>query len=180
MLAKVFMFTNHGCTQFFTALFVIIVLIGFTACEKIPQPVNEIIVKDGLIFKQGELSPFTGIVKDTIEGKIIEYEVVDGKKTGEFKIYFKNGKLEMFGKMKDNMNQGTWTYYYQNGQIESEGTFKDDLPDGLWKWFYENGNLREEGTYVKGNREGRWILYDVDGKVKEERMLEKNQIIEKK
>jgi hypothetical protein len=61
-------------------------------------------IKDGLICKQGELKPYSGIVKDTIEGKIIEYEVVNGKKSGEFKTYFKNGKLEMLGMIKDNLN----------------------------------------------------------------------------
>lgn len=179
-MMRVFMFSFYRCTKYFSIAFIVLVVFIVTACEKEPKPKSEIAIKDGLIFKQGELKPFTGIVKDTIEEKIIEYEVVDGKKMGEFKTYFKNGKIEMKGKLKDNLNQGKWTYYYQTGQVESEGTFKDDLPDGIWKWFYENGNLKEEGTYVKGNREGRWILYDEDGKVKEERMLEKNKINGKK
>jgi antitoxin component YwqK of YwqJK toxin-antitoxin module len=161
-----------------SALLIALLIFTFISCEKISDPKPDITIKDGLIFKQGEFKPYSGIVKDTIQGKRIEYEVVDGKKNGEFKTYFKNGKLAMNGYIKDNLNQGKWTYYYQSGQVESEGTFKDDLPDGMWKWFYENGNLREEGSYVKGNREGKWILYDIDGKVKEERMLEKNQIIE--
>ena len=174
------MISFSRCTNLFALLFSIVSIFFFISCEKIPEPESEITIKDGLIFKQGEMKPFTGTIKDTIEGKRMEYEVVGGKKNGEFKTYLKNGKLEMSGQIKENLNQGKWTYYYQTGQIESEGTFKDDLPDGLWKWFYENGNLREEGTYIKGNREGKWTMYDGDGKIKEEKMLDKNQIIEKK
>ena len=172
------MISLHRCTNLYAFLFTFVFI--FISCERLPEPKAEITIKDGLIFKQGELKPYTGVIKDTVEGKIIEYGVVDGKKSGEFKTYFKNGKLEMLGQIKENLNQGKWTYYYHSGQVESEGTFKDDLPHGLWKWFYTNGNLREEGNYIKGNREGRWILYDTDGKMKEEKMLEKNQIIEKK
>lgn len=171
---------NFRCTNSSSLLITLLFVFAFISCEKTPEPKADITIKDGLIFKQGELKPYTGVVKHTVQGKKIEYEVVDGKKSGEFKTYFKNGKLEMIGRIKENLNQGKWTYYYQTGQVESEGSFEDDLPEGTWKWFYENGKLREEGTYIKGNREGRWILYDADGKVKEEKILEKNQIIEKK
>jgi antitoxin component YwqK of YwqJK toxin-antitoxin module len=157
-----------------------VTFLSFISCGQVPEQKTGITIKDGLIFQQGDLKPFSGVVKDTVNGKIIEYEVVDGKKNGEFKTYFENGQLEMAGQIKENLNQGKWTYYYQSGQVESEGTFKDDLPDGKWKWFYENGNLKEEGIFVKGDREGRWVLYEADGKIKEEKMFKKNLIIETK
>ena len=173
------MISIFRCSNLTILLYSIVFIFSFISCERMPEPKAEIIIKDGLIFKQGEVKTYTGVVEDTIEGKIIKYEVINGKKSGEFKTYFKNGKLEMLGRIKDNLNQGKWTYYYQTGQVESEGTFNDDLPDGSWKWYDENGNLREEGNYEKGNREGRWIIYDVDGKIIGEKILEKNQIIEK-
>src|SRR3989339_408750 len=92
------------CTNLSAPLFILAFI--FISCERIPEPNIDINTKDGLIFKQGELKPYTGEVKDTVEGKIIEYEVVDGKKSGGFKTYFKNGKLEMIGQIKDNLNQG--------------------------------------------------------------------------
>jgi antitoxin component YwqK of YwqJK toxin-antitoxin module len=168
------------CPNLSAVLFTLLFIFSFNSCERTPEPTAEILIKDALIFKQGERKPYTGSVKDTVEGKVIEYSAVDGKKNGEFKTYFKNGKLEMLGQIKQNLNQGKWTYYYPSGQIESEGTFKDDLPDGTWKWFYENGNLKEEGVYIKGNREGRWVMFDVDGKITEEKIFEKNEVQEKK
>ena len=170
----------YRCTNLSALLFTLLSIFGLNSCTKTAEPASEIAIKDGLIFKQGELTPYTGEIKDTVGGKIIEYSVIEGRKSGEFKTYFKNGQLEMIGQIKENLNQGKWTYYHQSGQVESVGTFKDDLPDGKWKWFYENGNIKEEGNYIKGDREGRWILYDEEGKIKEERMLKKNQIIEKK
>jgi antitoxin component YwqK of YwqJK toxin-antitoxin module len=178
--AVIFMFKKYRCTNLTAILFTIVGTLVFVSCEKVPQEKTEIITKNGLIFKQGEPNPYSGIIKDTVEGKIVEYAVIQGKKNGEFKTYFKNGNLEMVGQIKDNLNQGKWTYYYKSGQIESEGIFKDDLPDGNCRWFYENGNLREEGNYVKGNREGRWIMYDEKGKIKEKKTLEKNRVIDKK
>ena len=161
-------------------MFTVLVLLSFVSCERIPEPNTKITIRDGLIFKQGEQKPFSGTINDTVNGKMIEYEVANGKKNGEFKTYFKNGKLEMMGQIEKNLNQGKWTYYYQSGQVESEGTFKDDLPDGQWKWFYENGNLKEEGNYEKGNRDGKCVLYEADGKIKEEKVFKKNLIIEAK
>ena len=167
-------------TNFYELMFTMAVFLSLISCEQIPEPKTEIDIKYGLIFKQGDSKPFSGVVKDTVNGKMIEYEVIDGKKNGEFKTYFNNGKLEMVGRIKENLNQRKWTYYYQTGQVESEGTFKDDLPVGKWKWFYENGRIKEEGIYVKGDREGRWVLYEADSKIKEEKMFRQNLIIETK
>ncbi len=167
-------------SKLYAYLFTVLFTLSLISCEKKSEQKAEIMIKDGLIFKQGELHPFTGIIKDTVEGKMIEYEVLAGKKNGIFKTYFKNGKPEMIGTIKENLNEGKWTYYYQSGQIESEGIFKNDLPEGIWKWYHENGKLKEEGNYNKGDREGRWFMYGVDGKIKEEKVMKQNQIIEQK
>lgn len=165
---------------FILILHILIISSVLTSCSEGYKSDSETLLVDGLIYKQGEFKPFTGFIKDTIQGKIIEYDVVAGKKNGEFKTYFKNGKLEMAGKIKDNLNQGKWTYYHENGKIESEGNFKDDLPHGLWKWYYVDGNLREEGSYVAGKREGAWTIYDLEGKIKDYKVFDNDLVIENK
>ncbi len=163
----------------------VLLLIGLTeallfiGCVEERKPEEAIVIKDGLIYALSDSIPYSGLIKDTISGKIIEYEVVNGKKNGVFKTYYKNGILEMMGTIENNLNQGKWSYYYPSGNIESEGYFKDDLPTGLWKWYHENGNLREEGTFEKGNREGKWILYDLNGDKIEEKYFINNQLQEK-
>ena len=37
---------------------------------------------------------------------------------------------------------GEWKYYYKNGKIEQIGTYlKNEIPDGEWKWYFENGKF---------------------------------------
>jgi antitoxin component YwqK of YwqJK toxin-antitoxin module len=150
------------------------------SCHEASHKNPEIMIKDGLIYMQGEMQPFTGHVKDTVQEKIIEYDVLNGMKHGEFRTYFKNGNIEMIGHIKENMNQGVWKYYYKSGQLESEGNFLDDVAEGEWKWFYENGNIKERGVFVKGNREGVWKTFSVDGTIAEEIVYKQNRITVKK
>lgn len=168
------------CSKLSSLLFTLVMIIMLSSCHEAPRENREIVMKDGLIYKQGELKPFTGHLKDTVEGKIIEYDVLNGMKHGEFKTYFKNGKIEMIGHIEENLNQGEWKYFYKSGQLESEGNFSNDLPDGEWKWFYEDGNIKEQGTFVKGNREGRWVLYNSEGKKTDEKIYKQNQIVDEK
>lgn len=166
--------------RYFISLISFLVVVSFSSCGEKIEPKPETYMKDGLFYNKDGVHLFTGQIKDTLNGKAVEYEVVNGKKNGLFKIYYSNGQLQMVGEVKDNSNNGKWTYYYQDGQVESEGKFVNDLPEGRWIWYYENGNIKEEGNYVKGNRAGEWILYDVDGNIKEKRMMDRDSLREKK
>ena len=121
--------------------------------------------RDGLIYKQKSDKPYTGIIIDTVKNKIMEYEVKDGLKNGQFKISYLNGKVEIVGDMTNDKNEGEWRYYYPNGQLESVGNFKNDTPSGKWTFYYETGIKKEEGNYQEGKRDGKWVEYDSTGKV---------------
>lgn len=157
-------------------LHLIIIALVLLGCEAASEKQADVIFQNGIIYSTSDSLPFTGVIKDTIDGKVIEYEVSEGRKNGFFKTYFKNGKLEMSGRIQNNLNQGKWSYYYPSGRIESEGYFNDDLPEGVWKWYYENGNVKEVGNFKRGNREGKWILYDVDGNKLEEKFFKDNTL----
>lgn len=169
----------NSCTIFPIILYTFLFILSFTSCGEVPKTDNDVIITNGLIYVQGQPNPYTGLVKDTVNGKIIEYNVLEGKKDGKFKTFYLNGNPEMIGQLKNNLNHGKWIYYFNNGNIESEGFFENDLPHGYWKWYYENGKLKEEGNYVKGKREGRWVLFDVEGKIKETKQFEQNQLNKK-
>lgn len=140
-------------------------IIIINSCGKDERPKSTLIVKDNLLYKQGSNVPFTGRERAFVENKIVEYDVVDGYKHGEFKIFSEDGVLEIEGQLDSNRNVGRWKYYYANGQIESEGLFLNDLPYGLWRWNYPDGKKREEGNYSKGLRVGIWYQYDNNGKI---------------
>ena len=140
------------------------------SCGKEEIPKSSLIIKDNLLYKQNSNIPFTGKEKAKVKDKIIEYEVKDGYKHGEFKIYNLDGILEVSGQLDSNRNVGKWQYFHPNGELESEGNFDYDLPEGKWLWYYPDGKKKEEGFFSKGKRVGIWYQYDRNGKIN----LEKN------
>jgi antitoxin component YwqK of YwqJK toxin-antitoxin module len=132
-------------------------------------PKSTLIIRDNIIYKIGSDIPYTGREKARVENKIIEYDVVDGLKHGDFRLYYEDGNIEIKGQVDKNKNIGKWQYFYESGQIESEGNFVDNFPDGEWKWYYRSGELREQGIFKGGKRVGFWKLFDVSGNVIEEK-----------
>ncbi len=121
--------------------------------------------RDGLIYRIGSKVPYTGDEIAKVNNKTIKYQIVDGKKDGEFKVSYFNGNPAIIGNLKANKNIGKWTYFYPDSVIESEGSFKNDTADGCWKWFYKNGKLRQKGNFIHGNRNGKWFFYGENGEV---------------
>lgn len=146
---------------FIGAVVILVPVISLTSSNNTKS--NHIVITDGLIYMHGEDSPYNGRVLDTLENKIIEYDVVNGLKHGEFKICTLNGNYSVYGFVEKNKNVGVWKYFYENGKLESIGGFQDDKPMGKWTWYYQNGKLKSEGIYILGQPEGRWITYDSEG-----------------
>ena len=136
-----------------------------SSCGKEEYPQSSLFIRDSLLYKKDSNVPFTGKEKAKVKDKIVEYEVKDGYKNGEFKIYNLQGILEINGQLDSNRNVGKWQYFYPNGVVESEGNFDYDLPDGNWCWYYPDGKKKEEGIFSKGKRVGIWYQYDREGKV---------------
>lgn len=150
----------------FVILVAIIISIFFFKSKEVNRKnqKNNFVLEEGIIYLEKESIPFTGRMLDTLDNEmIIEFDVVNGLKNGEFFLYSISGKLTAYGFMENNKNVGTWEYYYENGQIESVGEFKDDIPIGKWIWYYQNGQKKSEGIYLNGLPEGKWIKYDTYG-----------------
>ncbi len=150
-------------SSFLIYLFVLIISILSFFCNTGKEIKAEYILKNGLIYKNGSDTAYTGRVKTVVNGSRFEYDVVKGKKTGELKIFDKNGSIAIEGNLKDNKNIGTWKYYYPGGELESVGDFVDDMPDGKWIWYYKNGKPREIGYFSEGEKDSTWFDYDEDG-----------------
>ncbi|MEJ2104171.1 MAG: hypothetical protein P8X47_06290 [Ignavibacteriaceae bacterium] len=132
--------------------------------KRIYRANNNIISKDGLIYRNGESNPYTGHILDTLDNKvIIEYDVVNGKKDGAFYVSTIEGVFTVYGIISDNKNVGCWKYFYDSGQLQCSGYYDNDLPTGKWQWFNENGSLKTDGIFLRGKKEGKWIEYDEDG-----------------
>jgi antitoxin component YwqK of YwqJK toxin-antitoxin module len=153
---------------------VALIIVFYQACEKNDIPKSDLVVKDKLIYKRGSDTPFTGREKARVEDKIIEYDIVNGIKHGEFYLYYEDGTIQIKGKIDSNKNVDKWQYFYPNGEIESEGYFVNDRPEGRWTWFYADGKLKEEGSYHSGQRVGWWKQFDKNGNIIFENEFEMN------
>jgi antitoxin component YwqK of YwqJK toxin-antitoxin module len=155
-------------SKFICHLIVLPLFIIVSCSQNNELPPTTLELRDTLIYKKGSDIPFTGKEKARVENKIIEYDILNGVRHGEFKLYYESGKLEIKGQLENNMNVGKWQYFYESGQVESEGLFVKNMPEGKWKWYYRSGNLREEGTFEEGARVGMWTQFDDYGNILEE------------
>jgi antitoxin component YwqK of YwqJK toxin-antitoxin module len=152
---------NNWRTIVFILSFIILPTLIFIGCSEKEE--KEFYLKDDLLYEVGSGKLFTGTIKDTVNGKTVIYEVVDGYKNGKFEILNEKGKREMFGLVVKNKNEGNWRYFYPDGTLESEGNFVNDIPQGKWNFYYQNGKLKESGSFVNGKRLGLWQQYDEKG-----------------
>jgi len=145
-------------------IFIIITLISIFIIDSCIDNsyIDEIVISESsLIYSEDHSVPFTGKMQDTLYDKIIlEFNVVDGLKQGEFVMLTKDGNIAVKGSMNKNKNHGSWKYFYDSGLLECTGNFDNDRPTGKWTWFYENGSKKCEGIFVNGKEEGRWLKYD--------------------
>jgi len=136
-------------------------------------------LRDGLLYGDTlSTIPFTGRNKSRMLDMKIEYDVVEGKKEGDFIIYYSNDKIQMAGKMKDNKNIGEWKYYFLDGSIQTNGFYDNDIPTGHWIWYNPDGKVIEEGEYIDGKREGEWKNYDSLGLIEIVRLYKENNLID--
>jgi hypothetical protein len=152
------------------SILIVLFSIVFASCGKEEIPKSSLIIKDNLLYKRGSEVPFTGRERALVNDNIVEYDVKDGYKHGEFRIFSQDGILEVQGQIDSNRNVGKWEYFYPDGQIESEGYFINDLPQGKWVWNYPDGKRKEEGYYQNGKRIGMWYQFKNNGEV----IFEKN------
>lgn len=124
---------------------------------------TEISFVDGIVYKVSDNQTYTGRIIDTLDNNIIEYDVKNGKKNGEFTVTYLNGQVKIHGFIVNNKNEGKWRYFNPEGELESIGSFTNDLASGKWTWYYSNGNIKQEGVYKNGKRHGVWMTYDKDG-----------------
>lgn len=96
-------------------------------------------------------------------GKLMGEGLIDenGFKQGEWKEYYKSGKLKALGFYKNGFRFGYWKYFYEDGNLEQEGLYIDnELPHQSWKWYYNNGKPLRIENYKNGILEGNFIEYD--------------------
>ena len=104
----------------------------------------------------------------TPEGKLdMEGYFSKGKQDSIWHYYFSNGQLSYIAHYKADLRTGNWTYYYPNGALYRTGSYQNDLRTGQWQTWYEDSTLLMSGKYLNGKEEGEWFNYWENGRIKD-------------
>lgn len=124
--------------------------------------------KNGIFYKVGSITPFTGKAISYGDGNKIVSEInyVEGKREGISKKYYADGVLEEEGIYKQKKKEGTFKYYYPTGKLKSVEDFVNGDREGIVKNYYSSGCLEGEWQYKKDQKDGPAILYYANGQLK--------------
>jgi antitoxin component YwqK of YwqJK toxin-antitoxin module len=94
----------------------------------------------------------------------------DGLKSGSWKIFSPdNNKIMQEINFVDGKMSGNIKLYYENGNVYMKGLYADDKKDGEWKWYFESGNIESSVRFNAGEKEGVQTFWSESGeKLKEE------------
>lgn len=108
----------------------------------------------GVVYIQGEKTPYTGVLQNINEKGILESEAEykDGKMNGFSKLYYPNGKLQSEATFKDNVQVGVQKDYYESGKLKAEVPYKNGKVDGVAKAYDETGKVIEQATFKNGEQ----------------------------
>jgi antitoxin component YwqK of YwqJK toxin-antitoxin module len=108
------------------------------------------------------------------------YEIglyLNGKKTGDWRIFYMNGQLDSLlkydfdniisyeiyskdGKLKEVMPlTGQIIYYNENGKLNFVKSDGVNIEKGEWKFYYKNGQIAEMGNLINSLKTGEWKYY---------------------
>ncbi|MDY6172381.1 MAG: toxin-antitoxin system YwqK family antitoxin [Fusobacterium necrophorum] len=141
--------------------------------------------RNGVIYRQGENTAFTGVFA-LFMGDWIQYieTYKNGKLDGESSWYSQNGTQVLLEQYQAGKLHGSQLSYYENGNPKAEVMYdkgritgvicfaKDgsilhksifNNGTGIWKLYWENGNLLETGKYTNFRKDGVWKKYNEDG-----------------
>ncbi|HLP11708.1 MAG TPA: hypothetical protein VK177_07205 [Flavobacteriales bacterium] len=93
-------------------------------------------------WKIAEPDPSTGKLVVKEEGRYRE-----GKKTGQWKTYYKSGKVKTISNFREGRQTGKFIEYFESGCISEEGEFGGMHYTGTYKMYWENGRVRQEKNF---------------------------------
>ncbi len=76
--------------------------------------------------------------------------------------YFDNGQLSLKYRVKNGKKDGEYKMWWSNGQLKVQKYYKEGKKEGEYKEWYENGQLYIKEYYKGGYLEGKKV-WDEDG-----------------
>lgn len=105
-----------------------------------------------------------GILYDD-DGNILGKGGVDknGKKTGKWVFYDKEGNIKSEGYYKKNRRVKNWVFYYKEGIKEQTGSYKSGKLHAEWIQYHTNGRKFKVEHYAKGKLNGKYQQFASNG-----------------
>lgn len=127
------------------ALVLIVLAIGFYACNNMPAEVR---LKQLTPIRYYKKEMHGDVERQThYYYKPTFYSYAGKAYTGKVKDYADNGKLKAEGGMKEGFPEGSWIYYNANGTLKSQGAYKDGVKDSVWFDYYTDGSPKLSARY---------------------------------
>jgi len=105
-------------------------------------------------------------VKYPGNGRVEEGSYIDGRKVGVWKRFWPSGKLRSEINYSSGLPSGNYTLFYENGKPEETGNWKYGRYTGTFKRFYPNGKIQQVLNYnADGWADGLQQHYYDDGSV---------------
>ena len=119
-------------------------------------------------------------VDNKMETRYITAEFCEkGKKCGNGKYYYDNGKIEADYNYKNDKRHGICKEYHYNGKIRSECEYKNGKKHGIEKRYYNNGQLSYERHYKNGLRDSWSISYEEkNGEIQYKIFFRKGKVVD--
>ena len=131
-----------------------------------------------------------------------EGQLVGGKQTGSWKIFYPSGRTKAEGMYKDDLRFGPWMYFYEDGTrmwegrfdaqglrtgryvsyhpndvVQARGDYVEDQPDGWWRYYRADGSMVREGAWERGRQSGLWRYYYASGARQMEGLYVDNEMV---
>lgn len=100
----------------------------------------------------------------TGENIILEENYVQGKLSGEMKIFYPDGTLTEISHFKNGLLHGESLRYTDQGKLIEKIPYNKGKIHGKVYYYHHDGVIRETGHYDFGKRVGRWEFY-IDGEL---------------
>ena len=112
---------------------------------------------------------YTLVQGNTPDGDAEWCEDKEGKKEGEYQVYYSDGKnIKILSHFKNNLKEGHYLLKAESGSKLREGQFKEGKLEGPWKRYYSNGKLKDQGAWLNDQPEGFWQFYRENGMLEDE------------
>lgn len=111
-------------------------------------------------YKDGRLLSYSYTGKD---GKVLTDTKLKTKQ--EAKTYYSNGSLRWTGYVENGKRSGQWKEYARNGLQIGEYNYVDGSLNGTAKTYFYNGKVHKELNYKNGSLQGEYLEYFRNGKL---------------